>query len=111
MNAQNVSVVVQICLAMPTSLKWGALVVAILDSLLQVFASFYLLYRLLSIFALVMAAYDSIVVFTFTCKTKVFNGILGLWQFLMVFYSGMLISQWFNLALFVSISGPKSQYI
>ena len=88
---------------MPTSLKWGALAVAILDCLLQVFASFYLLYRLLSIFAVVMAAYDSVVVFTFSCKSKVFNGILGLWQIMMVFYSGILISQWFNLALIVSI--------
>ena len=88
------------------SLKWGVLALAILDSLIQIFAAFYLHfaeYKALAYFGLIMAVYDLIVIFSFPCQRKIFLFVLQLWQVLIFLYGGYLVSQWFFDPLIVSV--------
>ena len=87
------------------SLKWGALALAILDSLIQIFAAFYLHfvdYKVLAYFGLTMAVVDTIVIFSFPSQRKVFLCVLQGWQVLILLYGGYLVSQWFYDPLIVS---------
>ena len=87
------------------SLKWGALALAILDSLIQIFAAFYLHfvdYKVLAYFGLTMAVVDTIVIFSFPSQRKVFLCVLQGWQVLILLYGGYLVSQWFYDPIIVS---------
>ena len=87
------------------SLKWGALALAILDSLIQIFAAFYLHfvdYKVLAYFGLTMAIVDTIVIFSFPSQRKVFLCVLQGWQVLILLYGGYLVSQWFYDPIIVS---------
>lgn len=88
------------------SLIWGAPIFAMLDSLIQIFAAFYLHfanYKVLAYFGLVMALYDTIVVFSFHCQRKVFLVVLQVWQIFVLLFNVLLITQWFTYPLVVSL--------